>query len=130
MLRAMISTHLRSLCLSAIVVSCPVVVGACIYNTYDDDGDGDGADAADSTETGAPSFDNQAACEAWVGAYNQLECTSGAQLDPATTCSGYTDTTVDCSVVFDCWTDNMMCEDLGGVMVINNYPEGCPTSCV
>jgi hypothetical protein len=76
-----------------------------------------------------PSFDNQAACENWVSTYNELECTSGAQLDPATACGGYTDTTVDCSAIFNCWADNMMCEDLGGVMVINNYLEGCPTSC-
>jgi len=106
----MLSTHLRNLFLSALVVG-SVVLGAC-------------------AEEEDPSFDNQAACENWVETYNALDCTAGAQADPATICGGYTDTTVDCSAIFNCWADNMACEDVGGVQVINNYIEGCPTSCV
>lgn len=81
-------------------------------------------------EAGGDSFDNQAACEAFVDAYNDLECVdSTVSVDPDQACVGYTDTTVDCSNIFACWTDNMVCEDLGGVSVPANYVDGCPTVC-
>jgi hypothetical protein len=83
----------------------------------DDGGDGD-------------VFDNQAACEDFIAAYNSLDCVmDAAMVDPEQACSGYTDTTVDCANIFNCWTDNMACEDVGGVMVPANYAEGCPTTC-
>jgi hypothetical protein len=84
----------------------------------DDDGDSGG------------SFNNQMACEDFIGAYNALDCVeSASELDAMQVCSGYTDTTVSCANIFDCWTDNMACEDQGGVSVPANYTEGCPTQC-
>lgn len=105
----MLSTHLRNLFLSALVVG-SVVLGAC------------------SEED--PSFDNKGACENFIESYNALDCTADVQIDPSTVCGGYTDTTVNCSAIFNCWADNLECQDLGGIEVPNNYTEGCPTSCV
>jgi len=78
-----------------------------------------------------PSFNNRESCEDFINAYNALECVEGAVvLDAEQTCSGYNDSTVDCSRIFDCWVSNMMCEDLGGgIMTVNNYTMDCPTTC-
>jgi len=77
----------------------------------------------------SPAFDNKAACENFINAFNDLECTAGANLDAAQFCSAYDDSSVDCSEIFDCYTANMECTDVAGTKIINNYTEGCPTSC-
>jgi len=80
-----------------------------------------------------PSFSNRESCENWLNTYNELSCVAdnGIEIDAESTCGAYEDgASVDCSAIFDCWAANMECEDLGnGVETVNNYTEGCPTSC-
>jgi hypothetical protein len=81
-----------------------------------------------------PTFDNQAACENFVNSYNSLSCVDDViQFDAATYCDAYAQqTTVDCSAIFNCYAENMACEEVPGtgIETINNFSEGCPTECV
>lgn len=76
-------------------------------------------------------FNNQAACEEFINTYNGLSCVNGAaSLDAQQVCASYTDNTIDCSNIFNCWTDNLECVDYGGgVESPSNYTSGCPTVC-
>ncbi len=78
----------------------------------------------------SPSFDNRGACEDFIHGYNELDCIAGdVELDADQICGGYNETSADCRPIFDCWTENMACMDVGGTEVPTNYTEGCPTAC-
>jgi hypothetical protein len=123
-----------NICLARPAIACSLLGGGGFPGDGDGDGDpttGDG-DGDPTTGDGDGGFDNQAACESFFTMYNNLDCVEDAsRIDPVQTCSGYSDSTIDCSNIFNCWSDNLECVDYGGgVFAPNNYTEGCPQECL
>jgi len=117
----------NNICLARPAIACSLLGGG----SFPGDGDGDG-DPTTGDGDGDPGFDNQAACESFFTSYNNLDCVDPAsRIDPVQFCSGYTDSTVNCSNIFNCWTNNLECVDYGGgVFAPSNYSEGCPQECL
>jgi len=65
----------------------------------------------------ADSADNVGACEDYVAAVN---C---GDIDVGIDCSIYKDLDCDISDYFDCLTDNLTCEDMGGTKVLTPGPD-------
>ncbi len=77
-----------------------------------------------------PSNANVEACEGFVDTFNALPCVEAeTMLEAADFCRLYESrTSVDCTNIFDCYADNLVCQSVGEPGP-NDYSFGCPTAC-